>query len=146
MEDLRRSVQAEKSGVRTEEELTQLIDWIKGEDSALALQAAKSLVKFIHTPEDEQTGEITTTTCCAAITARGTGCLEALLNMAMTDKLKLHCNIKKSELTMGEMIGRGRMSFSLCFFPFFSLVFPPFFFFSSFFSLLSFEAYSFDPK
>lgn len=87
---------------------------------SLSLPAAKGLVKIINTPDDTQyvcqvyalcnaqrKGEVTSRVCCDLITSKTEGCLEALLDLAMTHQLPLHNDIKKSELKIGEVIGKG---------------------------------------
>lgn len=47
--------------------------------------------------------------CCDLLTSKTDGCLEALLDLAMTHQLPLHNDIKKSELKIGEVIGKGTL-------------------------------------
>lgn len=41
-------------GLKSREELVQLVSWVKGGDTTLSLPAAKALVKIINTPNDSQ--------------------------------------------------------------------------------------------
>ena len=47
------------------------------------------------------------TEVCEIITNKDTGCLEKLLELGFSGELAVHNEIKKSELTMGDMIGQG---------------------------------------
>ena len=52
-------------------------------------------------------GEISSRECCEAVTCKNDGCLEALLELSMTHQLPLHNDIKKGDLKIGEVIGKG---------------------------------------
>jgi hypothetical protein len=52
-------------------------------------------------------GDVTSLMCCELLTHKTEGCLEALLDLAMTHQLPLHNDIKKSELKISEVIGKG---------------------------------------
>eukprot|EP01127_Copromyxa_protea_P000423 TRINITY_DN10350_c0_g1_i1.p1 TRINITY_DN10350_c0_g1~~TRINITY_DN10350_c0_g1_i1.p1 ORF type:complete len:403 (-),score=83.51 TRINITY_DN10350_c0_g1_i1:29-1237(-) len=111
MQDLQKAVQSEKiatRGLKSQEEVAQVMTWIKGSDASLSVPAAKALIKVINTPDDGQKGEITSRRCCELLTNKTDGCLEALLDVAMKNQLPLHNDIKKAELKIGEVIGKGK--------------------------------------
>lgn len=109
------------------EEVTALISLVKQEGSDN--KAKKALVQVINRPEYvpvasfgpvsifclfRRCSQISSNEClsanevCHHITEPTTGCLEVLIEAGTSGQLEVHNEVKKSDITVGELIGKGK--------------------------------------
>eukprot|EP01128_Nolandella_sp_AFSM9_P010657 TRINITY_DN7400_c0_g1_i1.p1 TRINITY_DN7400_c0_g1~~TRINITY_DN7400_c0_g1_i1.p1 ORF type:complete len:412 (-),score=80.25 TRINITY_DN7400_c0_g1_i1:155-1339(-) len=90
-------------GLKSEAELKELIALVRGKDVA----AAKALIDVINT-SGRSKGTLTPQQVCHGLTDPGEGCLEFLLLSGTGGKIELHSEIKKSQISLGDIIGKGK--------------------------------------
>jgi len=89
-------------GIKSVEELQALINLVKTDDP----KAAATLIQLINRPDAE--GRLSSQQLCHGITDPATGCLELLLEAGVKGDLDLHGDVKKGDLEIGELIGKGK--------------------------------------
>jgi len=105
LQSLLESGKLEERGLTSEAELNQIVGFFKA-DGPLSLPAAKLLVHLLN--KSDKTSAIVPARISWAIAAKESACFEKMLRLGMEGKVTLHNEIKKSEITLGEIIGKGK--------------------------------------
>jgi serine/threonine protein kinase len=68
--------------------------------------ACKQLIAVINKPDSDEA--LKATEVCRLITAKEGGCLEKLLELGFNGEIELHNEIKKADIDVGDLIGKGK--------------------------------------